>query len=96
MGKTGTVRLKGRAMEALRFSCFERDKWRCQECGRWIAWGEDWSNPQGRPVGEMAHIKSRGAGGSDTLDNVRTLCPKCHGDEHNAGGKPCPKRERLA
>lgn len=49
----------------------------------------------GWDVGEMAHIKSRGAGGSDTLDNVRTLCQPCHRLEH-AGGKPCPRREKTS
>ena len=99
-------RLKGKALEWLRFRCFLRDNWRCVECGTLIGWGAlsrdvpleieievceitDWE-----PVGEMAHIRSRGAGGTDTLDNVRTLCPSDHRLEHN-GGKPVKKKERA-
>ena len=37
--------------------------------GEFVLWG----------CGHLAHIKSKGAGGDDTLDNVRWLCPKCHG-----------------
>ena len=96
VGKTGRIRLTGRALTELRQACFCRDKFLCRECGRMVAWDvADAERGFGIPVGEMAHIQSRGAGGSDILENVRTLCPKCHRDEHNAGGKPCPKKERA-
>jgi len=32
---------------------------------------------------DMAHIVSRGAGGSDELSNVRTLCHRDHMREHS-------------
>lgn len=86
--KTAPIRLRGKALEQLRRDCFDRDIYKCQECGYWpLSWYAD----SGRSA-HMAHIKGRGRNGSDTLENVRTLCPQCHADEHNAGGKPCPKK----
>ena len=34
---------------------------------------------------EAAHIKSRGAGGGDTVDNVIPLCRRCHSSQHQLG-----------
>jgi 5-methylcytosine-specific restriction endonuclease McrA len=82
VGKLGTIRLKGADLERVRRACFIRDGWRCQDCLRVIGWAS----------GHMAHIKSRGAGGSDVMDNVRTLCLECHSKEHNCGGKPLPRK----
>src|ERR1039458_1688449 len=68
-GKTGRVRLYGAALEALRNECWERDKGICQSTGVSL-----YKNPRyvGDPLAyDMAHIVSRGAGGSDTLENVR-------------------------
>jgi 5-methylcytosine-specific restriction endonuclease McrA len=81
VGKTGRLRLKGKAMDALRWRVFQRDNWHCQECGRECSW----------EAGHLAHIKSRGAGGSDTEENTRLLCMACHHAEHNCGGKPLPR-----
>jgi 5-methylcytosine-specific restriction endonuclease McrA len=75
VGKTGRLRLKGKAMDALRVRVFERDNWQCQECFRFLS----------LVTGHLAHIKSRGAGGSDTEENTRLLCMACHHAEH------CPK-----
>ena len=93
VGKLGRVRLRGKALEALRRECFTRDGWRCTRvdesvhivpcgCGRTVSWAS----------GHMAHIVSRGAGGSDVIDNVHTMTQECHGKSHNAGGKPCPPK----
>jgi 5-methylcytosine-specific restriction endonuclease McrA len=86
------IRLKGKPMEALRRACFERDQYRCSECDTLVTWDGYFI---GR--GQMAHIKSRGAGGSDELSNVRTLCQKCHIEiEHGYGKtrtKPVPAKE---
>ena len=75
IGKTGTIRVDGRDMEALRRFVFVRDKWMCRECGAVCSW----------VTGHLAHIKSRGAGGSDTPDNTRLLCGDCHRHEHQHG-----------
>jgi 5-methylcytosine-specific restriction endonuclease McrA len=80
VGKTGRLRLKGKALDALRVRVFERDGWRCCECFRFLS----------LVTGHLAHIKSRGAGGSDTEENTRLLCWACHHAEHNCGGKPLP------
>lgn len=97
-------RLKGKALEQLRRDCFERDGYQCRHivfdmnvelslyelfgigpdvqrtmrCGIPVTWES----------GHMAHIKSRGAGGIDTLDNVVTKCAHCHLiKEHTLGQK---------
>jgi 5-methylcytosine-specific restriction endonuclease McrA len=85
------VRLEGKALAALRIACFLRDAGRCVICGV-ITWLDA---PEEHPrKADMAHIKSRGAGGSDTLDNVRNNCHRCHMRRHN-GGKPCPPKPAL-
>ena len=79
-GKAGIVRLYGKDMEALWEAMYERDKGRCQKCQVYVS---RYSNDSLQA--EMAHIKARGAGGSDTLDNVRLLCRACHRREHVYG-----------
>lgn len=81
-GKLGRIRLKGAALARLRRECFERDRWSCVDCGRMVNWD----------TGHMAHIKSRGAGGSDIIANVQTMCSWCHQKSHNCGGHPVPPK----
>jgi hypothetical protein len=91
-GKLGRIRLKGEALAALRRQCFTRDGWKCTKidngkiipcpCGRSVSWAS----------GHMAHIVSRGAGGSDVIENVHTMTGECHMLSHNAGGKPVPAK----
>ena len=92
-GKLGRIRLKGEALAALRRECFTRDGWKCTRfdrdsgaivpcpCSRSVSWAS----------GHMAHIVSRGAGGSDVIENVHTMAGECHMLEH-AGGKPVPAK----
>ena len=77
-GKLGRIRLKGEALAALRRECFTRDGWACVDCGVKVSWVS----------GHMAHIQSRGAGGSDVIGNVRTKCGDCHHAEHNPKAVP--------
>lgn len=78
--KSGRVRVTGADMAWLRFECWKRDGGRCQECGKSTFWSERFA---GDPEAyHMAHIKSRGAGGSDELSNLRTLCASDHRAEH--------------
>lgn len=89
VSKTGVVRLKGDDLERLRTRCYERDEKRCVDCNKWLRFERDYPDSM-----HMAHVKGRGAGGSDTLENVLTKCFDCHiQKEHNAGGKPCPRGE---
>jgi 5-methylcytosine-specific restriction endonuclease McrA len=84
------IRLEGKSLEALRDECYERDNGCCQECGKWL--------PRHGEVlfrAHMAHIKGRGRGGSDTIDNVRVLCAMHHGTtDHNP--KSVPRKVRHA
>lgn len=82
-GKTGRIRLKGEALEAIRRACFARDGWKCVRCGVEVRW-DGWN------AGHMMHRQSRGAGGSDVLENVDTGCRVCHHDQHNP--KACPTK----
>ena len=78
IGKTGRIRLRGKKLEQLRRDCFERDGYRCTcGCKQPVTW----------EVGDMAHIVSRGAGGSDILSNVRTMTHEHHMLEHSKGKK---------
>lgn len=74
------IRLTGRALFNLRLDCFMRDGGICRECGANTYFQARFG---GDPLAyDMAHIQSRGAGGSDTLENVRCLCHACHMKEH--------------
>lgn len=80
---SGTVRLSGLAMERLRERVYRRDGGRCQwkGCGDILPlYGSVFTRAH------LAHIKSRGAGGGDTMDNTRILCPVHHLiNEHTKG-----------
>jgi len=81
--KPGRIRLRGPALTALRKLCWARDRGVCQECGCLLFWEPRF--PGDPRAYDMAHIKSRGAGGSDVIDNVRALCHADHMREHNKG-----------
>jgi len=57
------------AWRMLRVEAAERDGWLCQDCG------------QGDTL-DIHHIKKRGQGGKDELDNLITLCRVCHAAKH--------------
>jgi len=63
------VRLNAESYEALRHQVLRRDGWRCQACG-WI------SNL------EVHHKDFRSHGGEDRVDNLITLCARCHREIH--------------
>lgn len=82
---SGRIRLSGAALEALRDRVYERDRGRCQwaGCGKLLPkYGSVFTRAH------LAHIVSRGAGGSDTAENTRILCPPHHLiEEHTKGMK---------
>lgn len=85
-------RLKDEALEILRRDCWLRDGGNCRKCGIHTSYLLD---PIHDRSYHMAHIKVKRMGG-DNLENVRTLCGKCHRIEHAygpSGVKPCPKKE---
>jgi endogenous inhibitor of DNA gyrase (YacG/DUF329 family) len=63
-----------------RDECFERDNYRCQTCGKDI-------RENIRFPGEAHHIVPISEGGSNKLENLRTLCYDCHKKEHSRIGK---------
>ena len=79
------VRLKGADMAQLRALVYVRDGGRCVDCHDRLYMTQP-------PFMELSHIKSRGAGGGDTMENCVTRCRECHQKSHNAGGKPCPAK----
>jgi 5-methylcytosine-specific restriction endonuclease McrA len=82
-GKLGIVRLTGPDLAKLRRDCWERDKGLCQNCGIPTLYNARFD---GDPIAyDMAHIRSRGAGGSDVLENTQALCHSCHMKKHAKG-----------
>ena len=56
--------------KAMATSCFRRDDWKCRHCGN-------------RSSLHPHHVIFRSADGDDSLDNLLTLCVKCHMDVHD-------------
>lgn len=84
--KSGRVRLTGKELAALRAERWQVDGGACRKCGIPTYFNARFAgDPQAY---DMAHIKSRGAGGSDSIENVETLCHKCHMAMHTQGRKP--------
>jgi 5-methylcytosine-specific restriction endonuclease McrA len=83
IGKLGIERRTGRHLDELRRDVFLRDNERCVICKTRVIWQAGFFDSM-----HLAHIRSRGAGGSDTPENVRTLCMRCHMLEHNPKSVP--------
>ena len=68
----GRLFLKGVDMSAQRRKVLERDGKNCVVCGKFVG-----------SRGEADHFPiSRGRGGDDGMENLRTTCRKCHGERH--------------
>ena len=59
--------------DALRRACLQRDGYKCQHCQAKVI-----GKKRGGSTPHVDHIKPRKSGGTDTLDNLRTLCASCH------------------
>ena len=59
-----------RAWYAMRQRVLVRDAWACQECGRVCA---------DKREAHVDHIVPKAQGGQDVMENLRTLCVRCHG-----------------
>jgi 5-methylcytosine-specific restriction endonuclease McrA len=92
VGKLGIVRLTGKDLSKLKIECKDRDGWRCVQCFRPVY---DWVGECSPSRAHAAHIVGRGRGGSDVIENLRTLCSVCHlVHEHNP--KSVPPKVKLA
>ncbi|NQU04256.1 MAG: HNH endonuclease [Syntrophaceae bacterium] len=77
--KQKAVRLKGTAYKKLQISVLKRDHFFCHG---WIEF-DNKSFRCGVPVdGPPHHIIFRSQGGPDTMENMITLCKKCHAKAH--------------
>jgi len=64
--------------DATRRRALQRDNYTCRQCG----WSyEDW-NPSDPRFLELHHVIHHVAGGSNELDNLKTLCNVCHDEVH--------------
>jgi len=66
--------------EELKRAVWQRDGFRCQECGVAVA-QKNGCKPQ------THHIKPRSAGGTDEQGNLITLCVTCHATKNSLGHK---------
>ena len=57
-----------RAWQLARQERLVLDNWQCQDCGRVVT---------GREA-HVDHVIAKAQGGSDYMDNLRTLCRSCH------------------
>ena len=80
--KPKTIRLKGKAYTKFRLEVYEREEGLCQDCGVFVPALIDGRFDEFL-CGHVAHIKSRGACGGDTHDNVKWKCFKHHRREHD-------------
>jgi 5-methylcytosine-specific restriction endonuclease McrA len=65
--KRGKVVLKGDAYRAVVNQCYQRDKWKCRKC-------------ESRTNLTPHHLIKRSDLRLDTLENLCTLCIRCHHD----------------
>jgi 5-methylcytosine-specific restriction endonuclease McrA len=72
--KGAPLRLDALSYESLRQQILRRDGWRCQSCGTM-------SNL------EVHHREFRSHSGSDSEENLITLCVACHSVAHHPGNK---------
>ena len=92
--RSGKVRLSGPEMAVLRQDAFNRSHGQCENsvtnerdrCPVRIYWGSF----------HLAHIISRGRGGSDTIENVLACCPDCHFEDTRNRKKLVPHKEWIA
>jgi hypothetical protein len=98
-GKHKRVRLHGKAREARRAEVFERAGGRCEEIIEATLAAFPWCPVTVRcpnRATEWSH-KKHAANKCDCLSpdcNIAS-CHECHVKRHNAGGKPCPKKEKV-
>jgi len=71
------------AKKGARKRALERDDYTCQRCGREVESGDR----ETAKSAEVHHLIPKMAGGTDHLDNLVTLCYRCHKRAHRKMGK---------
>ena len=72
--KTAEKRMRGRGWMNLRESVLIRDRYQCRQCGC-VVLSKD---------AECDHIVPLADGGMDEMENLQTLCKKCHAEKSAA------------
>lgn len=68
--------IRGRAHEPyLRTAIFDRDRWRCQLCGKRLKPSETYPHPDAATID---HVLPLAAGGDDVAANVQAACAHCN------------------
>ena len=78
-----TKRLKGKARQKLRKATWLRAGGYCETCGTYAPLRDSDNQFNVFECGHMSHIKSIGAGGEDTPENVKWECYRCHIGVHH-------------
>jgi 5-methylcytosine-specific restriction endonuclease McrA len=83
----------GQSYDPVQYSSLEEYKEAhplCECCGEFLLQRDQ----EGiyRHIGHLSHIVSRGAGGSDSTDNIFVLCTRCHQAQHTHGWDEIVKR----
>ena len=76
--KQGVIRLKGKPYKRLKEQRYELSQGKCEVCGDLVTLNEPDGSFHVFRNAHLAHVKSRGAGGSDVIENVIIKCPGCH------------------
>ena len=88
--KTKPIRLYGRYRTRFRRDIHTRSGGLCETCGAWAPLVDSDGVFDVFTCGHLSHILSVGAGGSDTPDNVKWECYRCHiVDGHTKGNADC-------
>ena len=70
--KPKRIKLSVKGYQELREEACKRAMGHCESCFSWCPMSN----------GHLHHVRSRGAGGGDVIDNVMWLCYMCHDKEH--------------
>ena len=81
--KKKRISLKGKAYTQFRKAVYNRAKGCCETCGRWVSLYRANGDFDVYTCGHVSHIKSRGAGGDDSLENCILECFACHRARHD-------------
>lgn len=81
--------LSAKEKEIIRHAVYERDQGRCVDCGKPVTEKAGYWDAM-----HLMHLRSLGAGGDWSMENLATGCIYCHiGKRHNAGGKPVLRKD---